>query len=515
MLYHLLAGSVPFPGDTLFAALHGHISLPPPKPSDAVPSLPGGLDEVVARAMAKDPADRYPTRRALAVAARAALVGPPPVPSTPPRSPAPPTVIQDTTPSSVPLATVGDRHTVLQPDLPGHAHPARAHGRLDLHPPSPGQDGGGPVPPPPGYAPPAPPPHHRRTGAVVAVAVVLVATVALVSVLLLDRSDGTRDDAIGGGAVSAGPTTGSGTGSPATTSTAVDAALAALPRAVDPLPDSAVVVAPNDGPGQNLFVVDSSTGDATQLTSGADDEHSPVLSPDRRTLAYLSTGADGSNELLAMPADGGAAQPLVEPLPGGCSIPLRPAWDPADPTRVALPCGNGTGARTLQVLTLDGAVVSTPAVGAFFGDVAFSPDGSEIAYWGATAAGTDGGSLWSISADGSGQPRQITDSADRVDADPVWSSAGIAFRRAYPDGSRSICVVQADDSDVQVLTEGGYDEDPAWSPDASRIVYKSREDAPDGRTRMWTLAADGSDAQPLDSVADDVDEQSEPAWGNR
>ena len=70
VLYKLLTGTVPFPGDSVAARVYGHLNNLAPPPSSLVPTLPSGFDEVTRRAMAKDAADRYPTCRALATAAR-------------------------------------------------------------------------------------------------------------------------------------------------------------------------------------------------------------------------------------------------------------------------------------------------------------------------------------------------------------------------------------------------------------------------------------------------------------
>ncbi|MFC5141996.1 serine/threonine-protein kinase, partial [Actinomycetospora rhizophila] len=75
VLYEMLSGDRPFPVQSLPEALHAHIYLEPPKPSEAVGGVPAGLDAVVARAMAKSPDDRYPTCAAMAADARAALAG--------------------------------------------------------------------------------------------------------------------------------------------------------------------------------------------------------------------------------------------------------------------------------------------------------------------------------------------------------------------------------------------------------------------------------------------------------
>jgi serine/threonine protein kinase len=60
-LYYLLAGTPPFQGDSVFAILHAHQSAIA-KPLDSVrPDVPAEVAAVVAKMMAKDPAQRYQT----------------------------------------------------------------------------------------------------------------------------------------------------------------------------------------------------------------------------------------------------------------------------------------------------------------------------------------------------------------------------------------------------------------------------------------------------------------------
>jgi WD40 repeat protein len=75
VLYVLLTGAVPFPQGPEAAKIFAHLTSPPPRPSEAVPGLPAALDEVIARAMAKDPAARYASAGDLAQAACAAAAG--------------------------------------------------------------------------------------------------------------------------------------------------------------------------------------------------------------------------------------------------------------------------------------------------------------------------------------------------------------------------------------------------------------------------------------------------------
>jgi hypothetical protein len=64
---------VPFPRDSEVAAIYAHLEEDPPRASERRPGLPVALDAVVARAMAKDPKDRWQSGAELVAAARAAL----------------------------------------------------------------------------------------------------------------------------------------------------------------------------------------------------------------------------------------------------------------------------------------------------------------------------------------------------------------------------------------------------------------------------------------------------------
>jgi serine/threonine-protein kinase len=78
VLYHLLTGSKPFEGPTL-QSLFYRIVTDMPKPLDEVrPGLPSSLNAIIQKAMAKDPADRYPSALDMAnaiIAVRAELSG--------------------------------------------------------------------------------------------------------------------------------------------------------------------------------------------------------------------------------------------------------------------------------------------------------------------------------------------------------------------------------------------------------------------------------------------------------
>jgi YVTN family beta-propeller protein len=75
VLFECLTGVVPFQRDSELAVLWAHVHDPPPRIGEHRPDLPTQLDEVIGRALAKAPGDRYPSCGALVTAAQAALAG--------------------------------------------------------------------------------------------------------------------------------------------------------------------------------------------------------------------------------------------------------------------------------------------------------------------------------------------------------------------------------------------------------------------------------------------------------
>jgi hypothetical protein len=80
VLYQALTGEVPFPRETIAAKMFAHLSAP-------VPSVPGPLDAVIRRALAKAPEERFATAGALGQAALDAVAA---RPVTSPHAPAAP-----------------------------------------------------------------------------------------------------------------------------------------------------------------------------------------------------------------------------------------------------------------------------------------------------------------------------------------------------------------------------------------------------------------------------------------
>ena len=71
--FELLSGGPPFPRDQITAVIWAHMSEQPPPLTSRRPGLPTAVDDVLARALAKAPTDRYASCREFADALRVAL----------------------------------------------------------------------------------------------------------------------------------------------------------------------------------------------------------------------------------------------------------------------------------------------------------------------------------------------------------------------------------------------------------------------------------------------------------
>ncbi len=73
VVYELVTGQVPYNADTPFAIVLKHISEPLPSPRAVRPALPEGVEQVILKALAKDPADRYQTMASMVAAFQQAV----------------------------------------------------------------------------------------------------------------------------------------------------------------------------------------------------------------------------------------------------------------------------------------------------------------------------------------------------------------------------------------------------------------------------------------------------------
>ncbi|HET8630767.1 MAG TPA: tetratricopeptide repeat protein [Thermomicrobiales bacterium] len=176
VLYEALAGTPPYLGDTPLQVIEGHLQGRLPRATERNPALAPEVEAVLARALARQPADRYPTGAALADALDAAVAAaarrPPPPPDRRARTlaGAPPESLTDTRAGTLAGRLVHDT-TVARPTptpalrtpAPAEAPPTRADAPARPAPTTPPISP--PVAPPPGaWTPPTAAP--RRPPAV-------------------------------------------------------------------------------------------------------------------------------------------------------------------------------------------------------------------------------------------------------------------------------------------------------------------------------------------------------------
>ncbi len=77
VLYEMLTGTVPFSGDTAVTVAMKHVNERPPEPAEVVPGMPYALNQIVLKALAKDPMLRYQSADEFARDLRAAQDGGP------------------------------------------------------------------------------------------------------------------------------------------------------------------------------------------------------------------------------------------------------------------------------------------------------------------------------------------------------------------------------------------------------------------------------------------------------
>lgn len=213
----------------------------------------------------------------------------------------------------------------------------------------------------------------------------------------------------------------------------------------------------------------------------------PVWSPDGSQIAYIT-----ETEQLAVVMRDGSEGATLTPQSDDPSLWAQfPAW---------LPDGNISvvSAGKLAVLRPDGSGVKVLEVPGIWNGYDWSPDGTQIVYpcWPAVC-------LFDV---GRGESRTLLDLEEILGLDVGefsmfdWSPDGTKIMAA-PGGSTrgrhpatDVYIFDADGQGLHALPQPGGEENPAWSPDGTMIVFQSNAQE---RTGLWVMNADGSGAQEL------------------
>ncbi len=283
----------------------------------------------------------------------------------------------------------------------------------------------------------------------------------------------------------------------------------------------------------------------------------PRISPDGGKIVYVRRGMDRHTDrptgsLWTIGVDGSGHRPLGT----GGTEPSSPRWSP-DGSRLAYVAGDEHGRRQIWVRWMESGE-STPLTRLEEGpgDVAWSPDGSMLAFtafvpadpepfattlappegadWAPKAKvidrliyRRDGGGyteagntqLFAVPAEG-GTPRRLTD-GPYDHGDPAWTPDGrhllvVSNRRddwEYDPQNTEIYEIALADGSIRALTDRhGPDEQPAVSPDGTKIAYRGFDDRYQGFQvrHLYVMDRDGSNPRRLTESLDRG--VSNPTW---
>lgn len=133
----------------------------------------------------------------------------------------------------------------------------------------------------------------------------------------------------------------------------------------------------------------------------------------------------------------------------------------------------------------------------------FSPDGSKMAF----VSDMYGGPQIFARDMATGEVKRLT-YFGKYNTSPAFSPKGdlIAFV-AKTDGGIEVCVMRPDGSDGRVLTEGGINDCPRFSPCGRYILYSSQRG--NGKTQVYMMLRNGDNKRPLKLTGG---EESQPSF---
>ena len=228
----------------------------------------------------------------------------------------------------------------------------------------------------------------------------------------------------------------------------------------------------------------------------------PIWSPDSRKILfdyyYVYGCCQRRNTIHLMNADGSNEIDLTNIT----NQTYGPAWSP-DGEKIAFGVGIN-GNDEIYLINVDGSnLINLTNHPANDGGPVWSPDGKKIAF----LSDRDGNNEIYIMDSNGSSPVNLTNS-NAEDTNPVWSPDGtkIAFV-SHRDGNDEIYVMSVDGTDLLNVTNHlAADTNPVWSPDGTKIAFVSERDR---NEEIYIVDADGSN---LFNLTNNNGSDSFPVW---
>jgi serine/threonine protein kinase/Tol biopolymer transport system component len=244
-----------------------------------------------------------------------------------------------------------------------------------------------------------------------------------------------------------------------------------------------------------LWRVDVATQERQQITQV--DSTQPSWSPHGWRIAFFGLPPGTSRRAIStLPAAGGSAVPLID----DDHLNWDPVWAPDGKSLYF--ASDRSGSMSLWRVPVDersgkalGDPEPIPAPAQWSAMISLSKDGRHIAY---------------ASNDSKANLARVDLDPDRLEAvgDPVSVTSGsrmVRYSSASPDGrwiayfgsypQEDLFVIRPDGSGLRQLTRDAFkDRNPVWSPDGSRILFYSNRG---GKWDAWSIHPDGSALEPV------------------
>jgi Tol biopolymer transport system component len=246
-----------------------------------------------------------------------------------------------------------------------------------------------------------------------------------------------------------------------------------------------------------LYTMNPDGSDIVQITNQPPtfwDSWFPEFSPDGQKIVFCHDTLEsfGNPDLYVVNADGTGLTRLT--FDGGdCAA----HWSP-DGTRLVFARTLPNGKGVIATMNADGTGKKTSLtfdVWVKFWPI-YTPDGKQIVFF-----STKGGlisAVWIMDADGS-HKRQLTAPAFEgfaFDVSPDGQHIAVIDHQNTPRPT-AILQIDPDGKHLKQLTRPGsaHDEDPAYSPDGTKIVFASDRGGAVGAMDIYIMNPDGSDVQ--------------------